>query len=78
MDDLFDVTDPLDLASPFGLAVAVGVVLDEDERDECACWCPCANEVDEPDEICDACVDGQHEDEDEFAVFADEGDQGDD
>ena len=63
MDDLFDVTDPLDLASPFGLAVAAGVVLDEDERDECACWCPCANEVDEPDEICDACTDGRHEEE---------------
>ena len=61
MDDLFDLTDPLDLASPFGLAVAAGVVLDEDERDECTCWCPCTREVDGPEEICDACADGQHE-----------------
>ena len=63
LDDLLDFDDPLDLASPFGLALAAGVVLDEDdERDECACWCPCTREVDGPDEVCERCEGGQHGD----------------
>ena len=62
MDDLFDLTDPLDVTEAVGFALVAGAVLDDDPH-ECRCWCPCTRETDPPDDLCEECTEGRHEDE---------------
>jgi hypothetical protein len=61
MDDLIDeLDDALDPSTPFGMAIATGV-LDDDHEERCKCWCDCRRKAEWPANDCQACQEGCHE-----------------
>jgi hypothetical protein len=61
MDDLFDeLEDALDPSTPFGMAIATGVLDDEDEE-RCGCFCGCRRKAEWPANDCEPCQEGRHE-----------------